>query len=63
MAEKEPNSFDAEALKAEAELKPLVEALTPEQKQAIAKLQQWWSRWYMKAGHKRLGRLINNIRA
>jgi uncharacterized protein (DUF305 family) len=58
----QPNEMDNEALLAEAEISPLVQELTPEQKQAIKKLQEWWSKWYRKAGHKRLGRIINNIR-
>jgi uncharacterized protein (DUF305 family) len=58
----QPNEMDNEALLAEAEISPLVQELTPEQKQAVKKIQEWWSKWYQKAGHKRLGRIINNIR-
>lgn len=24
----------------------------------VKKVAEWWSRWYLKAGHKRLGRLM-----
>ena len=26
--------------------------------EAVEKVKVWWEKWYMKAGHKRLGRII-----
>lgn len=45
------NSFDEAAAVAAVELK----TLPPEQVKVVA---DWWARHYMKAGHKRLGRLL-----
>ena len=27
--------------------------------EAIIEIGKWWNKWYMKAGHKRLGRVLN----
>ena len=50
-------SMDQAAVEAEKELRQRLEAgPTP----AIF-IAEWWSKWYMKAGHKRLGRLMVKI--
>lgn len=47
----DPEAMDLAANDAEADLKDVsVEAL-----EAVA---MWWKQWYMKAGHKRLGRIL-----
>ena len=60
---REPNpqmaSFDEAAERAKVEFDEMVKAMTPEQKEAITKIQAWWKSWFMSAGHKRLGRIIN----
>jgi hypothetical protein len=45
------NSFDEAAAIAAEELKKL----PPEQVKVVA---DWWAKYYMSAGHKRLGRLL-----
>lgn len=47
----DPEAMDAAADDAAEEL----DTLDPEVVKAIA---SWWARWYLKAGHKRLGRLM-----
>lgn len=55
----EGSSFDEAAIKARAEFNQMVEKFTPEQKAAVTQLQGWWQKWFMTAGHKRLGRIFN----
>ena len=43
--------MDAAAEEAERDLATLDE-------EAVKTLSAWWSKWYMKAGHKRLGRIL-----
>jgi len=43
--------MDAAAREAEKELRELPE-------DAVRKVAAWWKKWYLKAGHKRLGRLL-----
>jgi hypothetical protein len=46
--------MDAAAEEAEKELATLDEA-------AVKTVAVWWSKWFMKAGHKRLGRLMVKV--
>ena len=55
-------AFDLAAEKAEAELKELKASLTPEQLQGALSIAAWWKKWYMQAGHKRLGRVVANFK-
>jgi hypothetical protein len=43
--------MDAAAGEAEKDLATLDQA-------AVETIAAWWSKWYMKAGHKRLGRIM-----
>jgi hypothetical protein len=43
--------MDAAAREAEKDLATLDQA-------AVQTVAAWWSKWYMKAGHKRLGRIM-----
>jgi hypothetical protein len=43
--------MDAAAREAERDLATLDQA-------AVQTVAAWWSKWYMKAGHKRLGRIM-----
>ena len=56
-------AFDLAATKAEAELNELKKSLTPEQLQGALLIAAWWKKWYMQAGHKRLGRVVANFKA
>lgn len=47
-----PKDMDAYAAEASKELAGLEDA-------RIADVAGWWKRWYLKTGHKRLGRLMN----
>lgn len=55
----EPNGkqqeMDGEAIRARTELERNVDLWS-----AIA-LAHWWNRWYLKAGHRRLGRILVEI--
>lgn len=44
--------MDNAAGEAETELRANISAWT------AVNLAEWWSRWYLKAGHKRLGRVL-----
>ena len=46
--------MDAAAVEAEKELSTLDQA-------AVEIVAAWWAKWYLKAGHKRLGRLLVKI--
>ena len=54
-------SFDEAANNAEVELRARIRTLTPEQREVIIEIQDWWEKWYETAGHKRLGRIIMKI--
>ena len=56
-------AFDLAAEKAETDLKELIKTLTPEQLQGALMLAAWWKKWFMLAGHKRLGRIVANFKA
>jgi hypothetical protein len=43
--------MDAAAKEAEKDLATLDQA-------AVQTIASWWSKWYLKAGHKRLGRIM-----
>ena len=46
--------MDAAAGEAEKDLTTLDQA-------AVETVAAWWSKWYMKAGHKRLGRIMVKV--
>jgi hypothetical protein len=50
--EAQARQFDEAAEKALAELQEHIETWTARD------LTSWWARWYLKAGHKRLGRIL-----
>jgi hypothetical protein len=55
------NQFDLAASEAEQELHQKLEKMTKEEREGIAKMAAWWKANYMKAGHKRLGRIVANL--
>ena len=56
MAERayDPEAMDAAAKEAEQDLENL-------SGEAVKSLSDWWAKWYLGAGHKRLGRLLVSI--
>ena len=59
MPEKETeSSFDAAAELVRPELAELLEAMSTEELSGAKKVLGWQKRWYLQAGHKRLGRII-----
>jgi hypothetical protein len=59
MPEKETeSSFDAAAEIAQPELAELLEAMSEEELSGAKKVLSWQKKWYLLAGHKRLGRII-----
>ena len=55
----EESSFDTAAIQAKAAYDKMLSEMTAEEKKAITKIQNWWKIWFMTAGHKRLGRIID----
>lgn len=55
MADWNPEEMDSAAKEAETEL------LKDDELWSIGEFAEWWSRWYIKAGHKRLGRILVRI--
>jgi hypothetical protein len=49
--------MDKAALEAEKELRQKLETSSA----TALYVAEWWSKWYMQAGHKRLGRLMVKI--
>jgi len=49
-----PADMDAAAEEAKKDLENLTE-------EAVLSMASWWRKWYFKAGHKRLGRLLVTI--
>ena len=49
--EYDPEGMDMAAGAAEKELQTLSE-------EVVRTMAQWWAKWYMRAGHKRLGRIL-----
>lgn len=60
MAEQEANSFDEAASRASKELEQIKSKMNPQQLEGAKAIAEWWDKWYMTAGHKRLGRIIKN---
>jgi len=59
MAKKEePDEFDIAAEAAEKKLVSLLEGLSIEEKKGARAVFQWHATNYLKAGHKRLGRIL-----
>ena len=58
MPEKDqPDEFDLAAEEAERKLVTLLGGLTPDEKKGALAIFQWHAAHYLKAGHKRLGRI------
>ena len=55
MAEFNIEDMDNATKEAEAELAKTVSG------EAVAQVAEWFAKWYLKAGHKRLGRLLVKI--
>jgi len=53
------SSFDIAADVAEQELRQMLQ--DPKVREAIEVIAKWWNRHFMKAGHKRLGRILVRI--
>ena len=62
MANSEENSFDVAAEQARKDLDDMYREFTPEQKTTALKIFAWWKNNFMKAGHKRLGRILANFK-
>ena len=59
MPEKETeSSFDAAAEIARPELAEILEGMSEEELSGAKKILSWQKKWYLQAGHKRLGRII-----
>ena len=52
------STFDAAAEMAKPELKKLLEDMSDEQLLGATKILAWQKKWYLQAGHKRLGRIL-----
>ena len=50
-------AMDAAAFLAKQEL----EQIAKENPAAVRTMAAWWNRWYLKAGHKRLGRVLSKM--
>ena len=53
-----PNQYDMAANDAEKELVTMLNDLSAEEKNGALAILQWQSKHFMKAGHKRLGRIL-----
>lgn len=56
--EKRIEEMDAAASAAGNELKNMILSMNESEKSTVTKIVLWWKKWYMTAGHKRLGRII-----
>jgi len=54
MADFDPQAMDSAATDAENDLANLPD-------EVVLPMADWWYRWFMKAGHKRLGRILVGI--
>lgn len=54
------NDFDIAASEAEQDLQKILRE-HPEFREGILHLASWWKKWFMRAGHKRLGRILNRL--
>jgi len=50
----DPEAMDRAAIEAGEELDQIP-------RETILPIAEWWSKWYLKAGHKRLGRILVSI--
>ncbi len=50
-------AMDAAAFLARQELEQMVK----EDPAMVKKMAAWWNKWYLKAGHKRLGRVLSKM--
>ena len=53
-----PEEMDREAEKAEAKLREGIDNMDTEEQQIAYTVFQWFTDYYIKAGHKRLGRML-----
>lgn len=56
--EKRIAEMDAAASAAGNELKNMILSMNESEKTTVTKIVLWWKKWYVIAGHKRLGRII-----
>ena len=54
--------YDMAAAEAENELRLKIEGMTPDERKAVAQVSAWWKKNYWASGHKRLGRIIRDLR-
>lgn len=60
MVSETENEFDLAASQAEQELATLKANAAKEKKEvSLSEVSAWWKKWFMKAGHKRLGRILS----
>lgn len=52
------NSFDRAAEQARVEIMKILEEMSDEHLQGAKKILAWQKKWYLQAGHKRLGRIL-----
>jgi len=52
------STFDKAAEQARPELQKLLEDMPDEQLLGATKILAWQKKWYLQAGHKRLGRIL-----
>jgi hypothetical protein len=57
-ANETPNKYDLAANDAEKEMISILDGLSVEEKNGALAILQWQAKHYMKAGHKRLGRIL-----
>jgi len=50
----DPEAMDRAATEAKEELDQIP-------KETLLSVARWWSKWYLRAGHKRLGRILVSI--
>lgn len=56
-ADEQMEAMDAAAFLARQELEQMVK----EDPAMVKKMAAWWNKWYLKAGHKRLGRVLSKM--
>lgn len=57
----DPTKMDDAAQKAQEELAGWMDKCNQDQHQGIKFIAEWWNKYFMTAGHKRLGRVLLKI--
>ena len=55
-----PEQMDQSAIDAQNDLPNFIGEEKMTASEAFSKVKEWWSKWYLLAGHKRLGRIIKD---